>query len=134
MIYRIQKIYSQKIPWAEVRLEEMKNPEFYINLNSFSLTIETFMRYLNDLVKFTYVMLSNTSKKPNEELLREYYIKSSRFYFIDKFIFASMFCADDDIYYLPSDHEKWKAIDSIRKEIKIDDDHKIFKLEEEYSE
>lgn len=66
--------------------------------------------------------------------MREYYIKSSRFYFMDKFLFASMFCDEDDIYYLPSDHPKCLAIDSIRKEIKIDEDEKIFALEEEYTE
>lgn len=39
MIYRMQKIYSQRIPWVEQRLEQMKSPEFSVNLNAFSLTV-----------------------------------------------------------------------------------------------
>lgn len=53
---------------------------------------------------------------------------------MDKFVFASMFSDEDDIFYLPSDHPKCKAIESIRKEIKIDEDEKINALEEGYSE
>lgn len=105
-----------------------------MNLNAFSLTVQTYNRYLNDLVKFTTVMLSNSNKKPSEEIMREYYIKSSRFYFVDKFLFASMFCDEEDIYYLPEDDPKCQAIDSIRQEISIEDDEKIHALEEEYTE
>ena len=39
MIYRMQKIYAQKIPWCEPKLEKMKKPNFKINMNSFTLAI-----------------------------------------------------------------------------------------------
>lgn len=103
----------------------MKQPDFKININSFTLVIETFNRILDDLVKFTQFMITNEQGKPGEDLLRQYYIKSSRFYFADKFIFSSMFCDTDDIFYLPADHPKWQAIESIRTEIEIDSDEKI---------
>ena len=92
MMYRMQKIYHGKIPWSEPRLQDIKRPDFTVNLNSFMVTIETYNTLINDLIKFTHFMIVNSIKKPQEDLLREYYIKSSRFYFVDKFIFASMFC------------------------------------------
>lgn len=64
-----------------------------------------------------------TSKwKPSEEILKEYYIKSSRFYFVDKMIFASMFTACDDIYYLPDDHPDWVQLSKHKRTLTIDED------------
>lgn len=40
----------------------------------------------------------------------------------------------NDIFYLPNDHPKWKAIDKIRREIEVDTDQKIYDGVEEYTE
>ena len=66
MIYRMQKIYSQRIPGVDQRLEEINNQGFAVNLNAFALAVGTFNRYLKDLVKFTAEMLSDDAKKPSE--------------------------------------------------------------------
>ena len=54
------------------------------------------MKMLIDPVKLTL---------PN---LQQYYIYSSRLYFIDKFIWSAMFADFDDIFYKPVYDEAWK--------------------------
>lgn len=39
MIYRIQTVYSQKIPWHDERLELMKKPEYRVNQNALTLVL-----------------------------------------------------------------------------------------------
>ena len=57
MIYRIKTVYSQKIPWHDERVDMMKRPEYRVNLNAFTLALETFSRELEELIKFTKSIL-----------------------------------------------------------------------------
>lgn len=103
----------------------MKKPDYRVNFNALTLILDTFNTFLDELIQFTKSILI-VKWKPSEEVLKEYYIRSSKFYFCDKFIMASMFAKRDEIFYLPDDDPRWQAIHSKRQEVVINEDQVVY--------